>query len=66
VQVFYDTNRDGELKENGLKVIEADLIREQVVVESGVKMTVIRHDPEKLARALIKALSDHPKLHESV
>ena len=63
VQVLYDLDRD-DFKEG--HVVEADLIRDTVVVENGVQLNVIRHDPEKLARTLIKVLSSHPKLQESV
>ena len=63
VQVLYDLERDN-FKEG--YVVEADLIRDTVVVENGVQLNVIRHDPEKLARTLIKVLGDHRKLQESV
>ena len=32
----------------------------------GVQMNVIRHDPEKLARSLVKIFKNHSKLQESV
>ena len=63
VQVLYDLERD-HFKEG--HVVEADLIRDTVVVENGVQLNVIRHDPEKLARTLIKVLGVHPKLQEFV
>ena len=63
VQVLYDLAHDNF--EEG-HVVEADLIRDTVVVENGVQLNVIRHDPEKLARTLIKVLGNHPKLQESV
>ena len=63
VQVLYDLERDNF--EEGY-VVEADLIRDTVVVENGVQLNVIRHDPEKLARTLIKVLGNHRKLQESV
>jgi uncharacterized cofD-like protein len=63
VQVLYDLDRDNFSEGH---VVEADLIRDTVVVENGVQLNVIRHDPEKLARTLIKVLNDHPKLQESV
>jgi uncharacterized cofD-like protein len=65
VQVSY--NREGEsLDEEGIRVVEADLICGMIVTEGGVEMNVIRHDPEKLARSLIKIFKNHPKLQESV
>ena len=63
VQVLYDLERDN-FKEG--HVVEADLIRDTVVVENGVQLNVIRHDPEKLARTLIEVLGNHGKLQESV
>ncbi len=63
VQIFYHPERDNL---GDVKVIEDDLIREAVIVEHGVQMTVIRHDPEKLARRLVKLLYNHPKLHEQL
>ena len=63
VQVLYDPVRDKLTEGN---IVEADLIRDTVVVENGVQLNVIRHDPEKLARTLVKVLNDHPKLQESV
>lgn len=70
VQVSY--NREQEcLEDEGIRVVEADLIRDMVVTEfgtwlGGVQMNVIRHDPEKLARSLIKIFKNHPKLQESL
>ncbi|MDE0301359.1 MAG: YvcK family protein [Candidatus Poribacteria bacterium] len=63
VQVMYDFERDNI---EGGHVVEADIIRDTVVIENGVQLNVIRHDPEKLARTLIKVLGDHPKLQETV
>ena len=63
VQVLYDSVRD---KLNEGNIVEADLIRDTVVVENGVQLNVIRHDPEKLARTLIKVLNNHSKLQEFV
>ena len=63
VQVLYDSVRDKLTEGN---IVEADLIRDTVVVENGVQLNVIRHDPEKLAHTLIKVLNNHPKLQESV
>ena len=62
VQVFYDAVYDSSQKH----VIEADLIGDTVVVENGVELNVIRHDPEKLARTLIELLGTHPKLEEGI
>ena len=65
VQVSY--NREGEsLEEEGIGVVEADLICGMVVTEGGVEMNVIRHDPEKLVRSLVKIFKNHPKLQEPV
>ncbi len=65
VQVSYNRERES-LEEEGMQVIEADLICGMVVTEGGVEMNVIRHDPEKLARSLVKILKNHPKLQEPV
>ena len=63
VQIFYDSDRD---KLGDMGVLESDLIRDTVIVENGVPLTVIRHDPEKLVRTLIKILGNHPKLQEPI
>ena len=65
VQVSYSRERES-LEEEGINVIEADLICGMVVTEGGVEMNVIRHDPEKLVRSLVKIFKNHPKLQESV
>ena len=70
VQVSYNPEQE-KLEEEGIAVIEADLIRDMVVTEfgtwlGGVQMNVIRHDPEKLARSLVKIFKNHPKLQESL
>ena len=65
VQVSYSRERES-LEEEGINVIEADLICGMIVTEGGVEMNVIRHDPEKLVRSLVKILKNHPKLQESV
>lgn len=65
VQVSYNHERES-LEEEGMNVIEADLICGMVVTEGGVEMNVIRHDPEKLVRSLVKIFKNHPKLQESV
>ncbi|MCG9127224.1 uridine diphosphate-N-acetylglucosamine-binding protein YvcK [Candidatus Poribacteria bacterium] len=68
VQVSY--NREIErLEEEGITVVEADLIRDMVVTEYGTwlgggQMNVIRHDPEKLANNLVNIFKNHPKLSE--
>lgn len=68
VQVSY--NREVErLEEDGITVVEADLIRDMVVTEYGTwlgggQMNVIRHDPEKLANNLVNIFKNHPKLSE--
>ena len=63
VQIFYDRRRDNL---GDTRIVEAELIREVELIDSGESQPVIRHHPEKLARTLVKVLSDHPKLHESV
>lgn len=70
VQVSYNAEQEN-LEEEGICVIEADLIRDMVVTEfgtwlGGVQMNVIRHDPEKLVRSLVKIFRSHPKLQEAV
>ena len=65
VQVSYNHERES-LEEEGMNVIEADLICGMVVTEGGVEMNVIRHDPEKLVRSLVKIFKNHPKLQEPV
>lgn len=65
VQVSYSRERES-LEEEGINVIEADLICGMIVTEGGVEMNVIRHDPEKLVRSLVKIFKNHPKLQESV
>lgn len=63
VQIFYDRRRDNL---GDTRIVEAELIREVELIDSGESQPVIRHHPEKLARTLVKVLSDHPRLHESV
>ena len=58
VQVLYDPETD-DLQ--GVKVIKADIIREMMVVENGVELNVIRHNPQRLATALFDMLQDHFK-----
>ena len=70
VQVSYNREQE-KLEDEGITVIEADLIRDMVVTEfgtwlGGVQMNVIRHDPEKLVRSLVKIFKNHPKLQESL
>ncbi len=68
VQVSY--NRELErLEDDGITVVEADLIRDMVVTEVGTwmggeQMNVIRHDPEKLVTNLVNIFKNHPKLSE--
>ncbi len=70
VQVSY--NRELErLEDNGITVVEADLIRDMVVTEVGTwmggeQMNVIRHDPEKLVTNLVNIFKNHPKLSEVI
>ena len=63
VQVFYHPDRDNL---GDMQVVDANLIRDTVIVDNGIQITVIRHDPEKLVRTLIKVLSDHPKLRKQI
>lgn len=63
VQIFYDRSQDNL---GDIRVVESDLIRDTVIVENGVPLTVIRHDPEKLVRTLIKVLNNHPNLQENI
>ncbi len=63
VQVSYNAEREN-LDAEGITVVEADLIRDLVVTERGIEMNVIRHDPEKLVRTLVKVFRNHPKLNE--
>ncbi len=63
VQVSYNAEREN-LDVEGITVVEADLIRDLVVTERGIEMNVIRHDPEKLVRTLVKVFRNHPKLNE--
>lgn len=70
VQVSY--NRELErLEDEGITVVEADLIRDMIVTEfgtwlGGVQMNVIRHDPEKLVMNLVNIFKSHPKLSEVI
>ena len=66
VQVSYNREQE-KLEDEGITVVEADLIRDMVVTEigtwlGGAQMNVIRHDPEKLAMNLIDIFKNHPKL----
>lgn len=63
VQIFYSPERDNL---GDVRVVEADLIRDTIVIDRGMPITVIRHDPEKLAQTLVKVLNDRPKFHEPV
>lgn len=63
VQIFYDRRRDNL---GDTRIVEAELIREVELIDSGESQPVIRHHPEKLAQTLVKVLSDHPRFHESV
>ncbi|MCE2402681.1 YvcK family protein [Candidatus Poribacteria bacterium] len=70
VQVSY--NREQErLEDEGITVVEADLIRDMVVTEIGTwlggeQMNVIRHHPEKLVMNLVNIFKNHPKLSEVI
>ena len=59
VQVLYDPEKD-DFRE--VKVVEADVIREIMVVENGVELNVIRHDPQRLAKILFETLQGHFRL----
>ena len=63
VQIFYHPGRDNL---GDMRIVEAELIREVKLIDSGEPQPVIRHHPEKLAQTLVKVLSDHPRFHESV
>jgi uncharacterized cofD-like protein len=65
VQVFYDREQE-HLEKQNIEVIEADLIVVRDIGEAGTPWNVIRHEPEQLARTLIKVLGNHPQLHEPV
>ena len=70
VQVCYDDKVE-KLEEDGIVVVEADLIRDMVVTEigtwlGGAQMNVIRHDPEKLAENLVAIFKDHPELKDKI
>jgi uncharacterized cofD-like protein len=54
IQVLFDAKRDN--LEN-IKLHEEDMLCEVEIVERGVRKTVLRHHPEKLAYALIKLLA---------
>ena len=70
VQVSY--NREQErLEDEGITVVEADLITYMVVNESGTwlggeQMKVIRHHPKKLVMNLVNIFKNHPKLSEVI
>ena len=70
VQVSY--NREQErLEDEGITVVEADLIKYMVVNEIGTwlggeQMNVIRHHPEKLVMNLVNIFKNHPKLSEVI
>jgi uncharacterized cofD-like protein len=59
VQVIYDPERDALPDAD---VIEEGLIYNVVIVDGGVQKRVIRHEPNKLAKVLIKLLSRHHKV----
>ena len=63
VQIFYNPVRDNL---GDMRVVEAELIREVKLIDSGEPQPVIRHHPENLAQTLVKVLGNHPRFHESV
>ena len=70
VQVSYKRELE-RLEDDGITVVEADLIRDMVVSEVGTwmggeQMNVIRHDPEKLVNNLVNIFKNHPKLSEVI
>lgn len=70
VQVSYNRALE-RLEDEGITVVEADLIRDMVVTEVGTwmggeQMNVIRHDPEKLVNNLVNIFKNHPKLSEVI
>jgi uncharacterized cofD-like protein len=60
VQVLYNEKYDHL---NGVKIVEDDLIHDVSILDKGIQKRVIRHDPYKLVRALMKLFSEHPKLN---
>ena len=45
-----------------IKIVAEDLIYTAQITDRGVQKNVIRHEPYKLTRLLVKLLSEHPKL----
>ena len=60
-----------KLEDDGIIVVEADLIRDMVVTEigtwlGGAQMNVIRHDPEKLVTNLVEIFKNHTRLKDKI
>ena len=57
VQVLFDPQKDHL---DGARLVTADMIYQtKVVVDQGIELDVVRHDPMKLATTLIKVIGDH-------
>ena len=59
VQVLFKPESEGL---GDIKVMEEELIYTERITDRGVQKNVIRHEPYKLTRSLVKLLSKHPKL----
>ena len=62
VQIFFDSRVD---QLDGIEVVTADMIHNTKVVDHGIELDVVRHDPQKLAQTLTKALCNHFKSVDS-
>ena len=62
VQIFFDPRVD---QLDGIEVITADMIHNTKVIDHGIELDVVRHDPQKLAQTLTKALCSHFKSVDS-
>ena len=57
VQVLFDPQKDHL---DGAQLVTADMIYQtKVVVDQGIELDVVRHDPMKLATTLVKVIGDH-------
>jgi len=62
VQIFFDPRVD---QLDGIEVVTADMIHNTKVIDHGIELDVVRHDPQKLAQTLTKALCSHFKSVDS-
>ena len=62
VQIFFDSRVD---QLDGIEVVTADMIHNTKVIDHGIELDVVRHDPQKLAQTLTKALCNHFKSVDS-